>query len=114
MQPEAAKYLEDVRQACVLLQDFTRAKSFADYLADPMLRAAVEREFIIIGEALFQAGRKDAGLSSHIPVLAQIIGFRNILVHGYAAIQHQTVWGVVENDLAPLKQQVEDLLGNSP
>ncbi len=113
MRPETAKYLEDVRQACALLADFTHGKSLADYEADPLLRAAAERQFILIGEALFQAARKDSTLGQSITSLPQIIGFRNILVHGYAAIQHQTVWGVIENDLAPLKQQVEDLLAQS-
>jgi uncharacterized protein with HEPN domain len=37
---------------CELIRDFTRGKSFADYDADPLLRAAVEREFITICEAL--------------------------------------------------------------
>ncbi len=110
MQPDVAKFLEDVRQACVLLEDFTRGKSLADYLADAMLRAAVEREFILIGEALLQASKKDPALDQSISSLRQIIGFRNILVHGYALTQHRLVWGVVENDLAPLKLQVEALL----
>ena len=113
MQPDAAKFLEDVRQACELLETFTSGKSLADYLADPLLRAAVEREFILIGEALLQASRKDASLGSHITALPRIIGFRNILVHGYASIQNQTVWGVIENDLAPLKHQVENLLAQA-
>lgn len=110
MPPEAAKFLEDVRQACILLEDFTRGKSFADYKADALLRAAVEREFILIGEALLQASKKELALGQSITALPQIIGFRNILVHGYAVIQHQTVWSVIENDLAVLRQQVEMLL----
>jgi hypothetical protein len=57
MRPEALKLLHDVRQACQLLEDFTRGKTFADYLADALLRAGVEREFIVIGEAFTQAGK---------------------------------------------------------
>ena len=110
MPPEVAKYLEDVRQACVLLQDFTRGKSFADYGANALLRAGVEREFILVGEALLQASKKESALGQSITSLPKIIGFRNILVHGYAVIQNQTVWSVVENDLALLKQEVEWLL----
>ena len=45
--------------------------------------------------------------------LRQIIGFRNVLVHGYAAIQDATVWGVVENDLARLNKEVADLLAQA-
>jgi len=54
MRPEVAKLLQDVDQAATLLEDFTRGKSFADYQSDALLRAGVERQFIIIGEALMQ------------------------------------------------------------
>jgi uncharacterized protein with HEPN domain len=110
MRPEVAKFLHDIRQATLLLEDFTQGKSFADYQADALLRAAVEREFIIIGEALTQASKLEPGLSQSITALAQIVAFRNVLVHGYAIVQHQTVWGVIENDLSLLKQQIEALL----
>jgi uncharacterized protein with HEPN domain len=59
MPPDFAKYLHDVLSASQLLEDFTRGKSFADYQSDDLLRAAVEREFITIGEALMQAERQD-------------------------------------------------------
>jgi len=110
MPPDVAKYLHDVLTACRLLEDFTRGKSFVDYQGDALLRAGVEREFITIGEALMRAERLDAAAVQPISALRQIIGFRNVLVHGYAAIQTATVWGVVENDLALLAQQVAALL----
>ncbi len=49
---EALKYLYDMEQACVLLSSFLVGKTFADYEADPMLRSAVERQLMIVGEAL--------------------------------------------------------------
>ena len=113
MRPEIAKYLHDVMIACQLLEDFTRGKSFADYQAEALLRAGVEREFITIGEALMQAEKLDAGAVQPITSLRQIIGFRNVLVHGYATVRHATVWGVVENDLPVLKQQVAGLLAQA-
>jgi uncharacterized protein with HEPN domain len=113
MPPEIAKHLYDVLTACQLLEEFTRGKSFADYQADALLRAGVERQFITIGEALAQAEKVDAAALQPINALRQIIGFRNVLVHGYAAVQHATVWGVVENDLAPLTQQVAGLLAQA-
>src|SRR3982750_2257353 len=112
MPPEVAKHLHDVLTACRLLEEFTRGKTFADYQADSLLRAGVERESISIGEALTQAAKIDAVALRPITALRQIIGFRNVLVHGYAAIHHATVWGVVENDLARLTQ-VAGLLGQT-
>ena len=111
MLPDTPMYLHHVRQACELLEDFTRGKSFADYQADVLLRAGVEREFIIIGEALTQA--KDPILDQAITELRQIIAFRNILVHGYAVVQHRTVWDAIHDDLPLLKKQVEDLLAQA-
>ena len=113
MLAETAKFLHDVLTACQLLDDFTRGKSFADYQADALLRAGVEREFITIGEALMQADRLDPTTIGAITALRQIVGFRNVLVHGYAAIQPATVWGVVENDLPGLRQQVAGLLSQA-
>ncbi|MSQ97382.1 MAG: DUF86 domain-containing protein [Gemmataceae bacterium] len=113
MQPDVAKFLEDVRRACELLHRFTHGKSFTDYEADELLRAGVEREFTIIGEALMQASKKDPTLDRHFTALPRIIGFRNLLVHGYATIDNLTVWGVVEKNLPLLKQQVEALLAQA-
>jgi uncharacterized protein YutE (UPF0331/DUF86 family) len=32
---------------------------------------------------------------------------RNILIHGYAAVDDRIVWGVIENHLASLRNAVE-------
>ena len=66
MQPEVLKFLHDIEQACDALVRFTTGKSFADYSADELLRSAVERQFIIVGEALQQALRLDPSLQSFI------------------------------------------------
>jgi uncharacterized protein with HEPN domain len=114
MQPEVAKFLYDVRKAGDRLQRFTAGKSFADYQADEEKQAAVERQFISLGEALAQANKLDPTLSQSITAFAQIIGFRNVLVHGYASVKHETVWGVIENDLPVLLKEVEILLSQIP
>jgi len=114
MQPEVTKFLHDVRQACERLQRFTAGKSFADYQQDEEKQAAVERQFITLGEALAQASKVDPTLPQSITAFGQIIAFRNILVHGYASVRHETVWGVIENDLAVLMKEVENLFSRIP
>jgi uncharacterized protein with HEPN domain len=103
-------YLFDMAQACVLLRQFTTGKTFAAYKADPMLRSAVERQFEIIGEALNQALRLDPGLAMRISDTSRIIAFRNRLIHAYASIADDVVWGVLETNLPTLQREVEALL----
>ena len=75
-----------------------------------MLRAAVERQFEIIGEVFAAPWRKDPALAAAIPELPRVTAFRNVLVHGYATVDDRLVWGVVEADLAPLRATLDRLL----
>jgi uncharacterized protein with HEPN domain len=52
MQRDPRAYLWDIQQAANLIVQFTTGRAFDDYLADVMFRSAVERQFMIIGEAL--------------------------------------------------------------
>ncbi len=60
MKPEGCKYLYDIRRAVELLAEFTAGKVFEDYERDAMLRAAVERQFEVIGGAVVPAGTASA------------------------------------------------------
>jgi uncharacterized protein with HEPN domain len=110
MRLEARKYLHDIQQAAILLEQFTAGKQLADYLREAMLRAAVEREFEIIGEALAQLTKLDPGLATRISQHRTIIDFRNILIHGYAEVDDRLVWDVLETKLPPLRREVDALL----
>ena len=59
MRLEARKYLLDIQLAADRVDRFSKGKTFAQYLADEMLRAAVERQFGIIGEALSRLARDE-------------------------------------------------------
>lgn len=113
MRLEAKKYLYDIQQAATLLAQFTTGKYFQDYVDDAMLRAAVEREFEIIGEALAQLARLEPILITMISQHRSIIAFRNILIHGYANVDDRLVWDVVETKLPVLSREIDALLGPS-
>ena len=110
MPHNAQTLLEDVRRAADLIESFVKGRSFQEYSTDAMLHAAVERQFITIGEALYRLEKLDAALAAQIMAYRQIIGFRNVLVHGYDTIDDQIVWQVIQQDLTVLRQQVEQLL----
>ena len=110
MQLEVKKYLYDIAAASEHITAFTAGKTFADYEGDAMLRAAVERQFEIIGEALGQLARFDEAIAARITDYRRIIAFRNILVHGYAQVDDRLVWDIVETSLPPLRREVAALL----
>lgn len=98
----------------VFVVDKTRDKSLDDYLADDLLRAAIERQFEIIGEALVRLRRVDLQTLDLIPEHSQIVAFRNVLVHGYDSIDHRRVWDAIQNSLPQLLATVESLLSQIP
>ena len=110
MQPEIRKYLYDIRQACETLLDFIQDKNLQDYDTDPLLRSAVERQLMIVGEALNQAYKLDPALSESVGNIREIINLRNVIVHGYAIVENETVWGIMEGDLPRLYKEVQVLL----
>lgn len=109
MRRETAKYFHDIHRAVLRLQDFTFGKSFADYRNETMLRSAVEREFIVIGEAINQLARFDEASARMITGYERIIAFRNVLVHGYDTVDDRLVWGVLVSDLPTLARQINAL-----
>jgi uncharacterized protein with HEPN domain len=110
MRLESKKFLFDIQQAAGRIAEFVRHKTFSDYEREAMLRAAVERQFEIIGEALRRLLADDPLIAARISDHARIIAFRNILAHGYADIDDQIVWGIVESNLPRLLREVQALL----
>jgi len=88
----------------------TRSRSLETYLASRQLRWSVERGFEIIGEALSQLRKRDALLAERISEFRKIISFRNVLIHGYGAINHETTWDIIQQDLPVLLHDLETLM----
>ena len=75
-----------------------------------MMRAAAERQFEIMGEALTGLRRVDPDLAASVPDLPRIIAFRNILIHNYAEIDDSRVWEVVQDHTSEVLALVNRLL----
>ena len=109
MRLESRKYLDDMQRAASVLGEFTAGRSFAEYRQDAMLRAAVERQFEIIGEAMAQLARVDEAAAARISGYRRVIAFRNVLIHGYADVDDRLVWDVVETSLPALIEEINAL-----
>lgn len=106
--------LWDARRAAQAVPRFVEGKRYEDYLSDELLRLAIERQMITVGEAIRAALAIDPSLSHHIPDASQIIAFRNRIVHGYFDVSNETVWDVVVNQLPSLIATIERLLPDDP
>ena len=110
MRPESRKLLEDIRQAGALLDKFAQGKTFTDYIEDPLLRSGIERQFEIIGEAFSQLAKIERDIAERFSNYRRIISFRNVLIHGYAAVDDQVVWDIIQDNLPALLREVRALL----
>lgn len=109
MNNQTRKRIFDAIQACLAIEEFTKDTDFAGYMGNAMMRAAVERQLEIIGEALNLATHADDSLDEALPEAHQIIGMRNRIIHGYDSVDHMIVWDVVQTKIVPLRQSLEQL-----
>jgi uncharacterized protein with HEPN domain len=107
-------FLWDAADAAAAVATFIAGRTQADYLADRLLRSAVERQCEIVGEALNRLARAAPELAARIPHLSRVVAFRNLLIHGYATVDDATVWRTVTEDfpvlaghIAALRQELD-------
>jgi len=112
MAPDARvrAWLWDIQSAADAIDRFTRDLDGQAYESSEVVTAAVERKFEIIGEALSQMLKAAPDFAERIPDLRQIIAFRNLLIHGYAVLQHDRVLRIAQISLPPLRTTVGELL----
>jgi uncharacterized protein with HEPN domain len=102
-------YLLDIIESADHIAEFIEGKTFEDFQASELLKSAVVQKLSAIGEA---AGRVSVDLRSRhadIP-WAQIIAFRNILVHAYFGIEWDLVWLAATRRCPELRNQVHAIV----
>ena len=108
MMDKSKKYLSDILMAIDLIEEFTLdVHDFNLYNSDLKTQSAVERQLMIVGEALSKLRKNDEILN--IENDKQIIGFRNRLVHAYDSIDNSIVWAIIKIHLNKLKKEIESL-----
>ena len=110
MNDEIRKNLVDVIQTAEEIQNFTREMDFKAYHESPLTQRAVERDFEIIGEALNRIRKIDEQIFERVSEHQRIIGFRNVLIHGYDLIDDMIAWNAVENHLPLLVKEEREIL----
>jgi uncharacterized protein with HEPN domain len=102
-------YLTDIVEAADYVAEFIADTNMEAFYKSELVRSAVGHKLSVIGEA---AARLSEELKSRHPQVAwaQIIAFRNILVHAYFGIDWNIVWGAAKNRCPILREQVAHIL----
>ena len=97
--------LDAANKAISLVKD--RERSALD--DDEVLALAIVRLLEIIGEAATQVSPATRGRLPAVP-WRQVVGMRNILIHGYADLNLDVVWQTIHTDLPTLVNALSDAL----
>ena len=97
--------LDHAREAAALAQDLTRTTLEQDRIRLLALLQLLQ----IIGEA---ARRVSEARQLQLPQIQwpQIVGLRNRLVHGYDAVDYDTIWAILTSDLPALVAELEKIV----
>jgi uncharacterized protein with HEPN domain len=88
-----AALLWDMHKAASEIVGFVKGVNYERFQSDKMLRYAVERQILVIGEAAKNVSATFKKNSPQIPWTA-IVGQRNILAHEYGDILVERIWRV--------------------
>ena len=106
-------YLWDMLDAAQAVRRFVKGRAFQDYVADRLLRNAVERNVEIIGEAA--RGVSAQFQASHPEITWRgIIGQRNVIAHEYGEIDDQRLWAVATQFIPELIDKLRPLVPPQP
>ena len=114
MSGRSLKLLLDAASAIAAAQSFVAEATIAQYLANHMLRSAVERQLEILGEASSQLVKLDPIWVERIPDLRLAIGLRNRIIHTYDGIDDDMVLETVKTDLPGLQLAIAAYLSPKP
>ncbi|NLF31254.1 MAG: DUF86 domain-containing protein [Planctomycetes bacterium] len=107
-----ALYLRHILDAIDTIGQYTQTGRDV-FMGDRKTQDAVIRQFEIIGEAAKRISDPTRSRRPDVP-WRDIAGLRDVLIHNYMGVNLKRLWGVVEQDLQPLRQALTDLLSESP
>lgn len=103
-----AQRLQDILDAIMAIERYA-AQGRQAFDQQELIQVWVIHHLQIIGKAASSLSSDLINQYSQIP-WAQIVAFRNFVVHEYFRVSLNLVWAIVENNLPPLKVTVESML----
>lgn len=106
MTRRAKKYLFDILSCIEELELLgSEVVSLENLEEMPLQKRALERLFEIIGEATRRLVEEHSDIE--ISNKKKIIGMRNIIAHGYDAVNYKILWQALHDQIPTLKQEAK-------
>lgn len=102
-------YLNDIIEHAVHAENFIQGVDLEEFRSNLEKNFAVTRALEIIGEAANHLAPQFRSRHPHIP-WEDIIGMRNIVVHGYFGVDVDVIWRTTQEDVPVLRQQIQQIL----
>jgi uncharacterized protein with HEPN domain len=83
-------------------------RDFFEYQNNLTIKRAVERELEIIGEAVSRILKESPDFQ--LKNSRKIVDLRNFIIHGYDAIDDETIWGVVIKHIPALEKEISEIM----
>ena len=94
-------YIEDMINFCERVQSFTQGITREEFVIEPMRYDATVRNIELIGEAATHVPANIRQAAENIP-WRMVIAARNQLIHGYAGIDDDVLWSMIQTDVPAL------------
>lgn len=104
--------VQDILDAIGKIHKYTSGMTEDQFAADDKTIDAVIRNFSIIGEAANMIPEDIQNKSTAIP-WSEMIGMRNVVVHGYHKVSVSVVWTSIKNDLPSIEPSLKTLLASA-
>ena len=102
-------YVHDMIEFCERVRNYTEGHDQAAFVSDSLRYDATIRNLELIGEAATHVPQSVRDTFPDVPWRA-IVGLRNRLVHGYAGIDNDIIWTLVQDAVPRLLPALRDLL----
>ena len=102
-------YLWDIANASKEILEFIEGISYNKFCETKMIRYAVERQLLVIGEAANHLSEDFRKTTENVP-WDKIIGMRNIIAHEYGEILEERIWATAKDHIEPLLDSVKEFI----
>jgi uncharacterized protein with HEPN domain len=102
-------YLWDIQDACNDIITFIDNIKYPEFENSKMIRFAVERQLLVIGEAANHLSEECRKNETEIP-WKLLIGLRNIIAHEYGEILVERIFKIAVNDVPQLFKIIRGIL----